>query len=199
MSMTTGLTENTRACYPIDFIPNADLRRAGALTRRMVVMPDRRPPSGSCRRSPGSAPRQAMYHLPVGGTPHGSRATENRARQRPPKRPFSTCFWLRPSCPAIPAVYAKMLGAPHQKSTARNAGSSNTGWSGGTYGVGKRNARSPHTRGACCVLPLDGPARRRTDAQGRPIFGDVGCPRACPEVPSEVLDPRGTWSDKQAL
>jgi phosphoenolpyruvate carboxykinase (ATP) len=23
-------------------------------------------------------------------------------------------------------------------------------------------------------------------------------PESCPEVPSEVLDPRGTWSDKQA-
>jgi phosphoenolpyruvate carboxykinase (ATP) len=70
----------------------------------------------------------------------------------------------------------------------------NTGWSGGTYGVGRRMPIA-HTR-ALLRAALDGrlaAAPVRKDAN----FG-VFVPESCPEVPSEVLDPRGTWSDKKA-
>src|SRR5204862_5114996 len=70
----------------------------------------------------------------------------------------------------------------------------NTGWSGGTYGVGRRMPIA-HTR-ALLRAALDGrlgaaPVRKEAN------FG-LFVPESCPEVPNEVLDPRGTWSDKQA-
>jgi len=70
----------------------------------------------------------------------------------------------------------------------------NTGWSGGTYGVGRRMPIA-HTR-ALLRAALDGrlaAAPVRKDAN----FG-LFVPESCPEVPNEVLDPRGTWSDKKA-
>jgi phosphoenolpyruvate carboxykinase (ATP) len=67
----------------------------------------------------------------------------------------------------------------------------NTGWSGGPYGVGKR-MKLGHTR-AIVRAALSGKLNNvefRTD----PVFG-FSVPAAIPEVPSEVLVPRDTWSD----
>jgi phosphoenolpyruvate carboxykinase (ATP) len=70
----------------------------------------------------------------------------------------------------------------------------NTGWSGGAYGVGRR-MEIAHTR-ALVRAALDGklaaaPVRREQH------FG-LYVPESCAEVPSDVLDPRNTWSDKPA-
>ena len=70
----------------------------------------------------------------------------------------------------------------------------NTGWSGGAYGTGKR-MKLAHTR-AMVRAALDGSlvnAETTTD----PIFG-LSIPKAVNGVPSEVLDPRGTWPDAAA-
>jgi len=37
----------------------------------------------------------------------------------------------------------------------------------------------------------------KTDVVADPIFG-VGVPVSCPDVPSEVLQPRNTWADPDA-
>ncbi|MGH7607087.1 MAG: phosphoenolpyruvate carboxykinase (ATP), partial [Gemmatimonadales bacterium] len=69
-----------------------------------------------------------------------------------------------------------------------------TGWTGGPYGVGKRMAL-PHTR-AMIRAALGGrlddvPTRRE------PVFG-LAVPRAIPDVPDALLDPRTTWRDPSA-
>jgi len=69
----------------------------------------------------------------------------------------------------------------------------NTGWSGGTYGVGKRMPIA-YTR-ALLRAALDG-RLAAAPLRKEPNFG-LMVPEACPEVPSEILDPRGTWSDKR--
>jgi len=70
----------------------------------------------------------------------------------------------------------------------------NTGWSGGPYGVGKRMNLS-YTR-AMVSAALNGTIEQATFTPD-PIF-NVLCPDSVPGVPSEVLVPRNTWSDKAA-
>jgi phosphoenolpyruvate carboxykinase (ATP) len=70
----------------------------------------------------------------------------------------------------------------------------NTGWSGGAYGVGKR-MKIAYTRAmvrAAIEGKLDGVATE-TD----PVFG-LAIPTSVPDVPADVLIPRGTWADGAA-
>ena len=67
----------------------------------------------------------------------------------------------------------------------------NTGWTGGPYGVGHR-MNIQHTRAmvhAAIERRLEGVAFT-TD----PVFG-LAVPVSVPDVPAEVLQPRGTWVD----
>ena len=70
----------------------------------------------------------------------------------------------------------------------------NTGWSGGAYGVGERMSIR-HTR-ALLNAALDGTLAKASFRRDE-NFG-VMVPESCPGVPSEVLNPRETWSDKDA-
>jgi phosphoenolpyruvate carboxykinase (ATP) len=70
----------------------------------------------------------------------------------------------------------------------------NTGWSGGAFGVGSR-MKLPYTR-AMVRAALCG-ALDRARFQKDPVFG-LEIPAAVPEVPSNLLDPRRTWSDPAA-
>ena len=70
----------------------------------------------------------------------------------------------------------------------------NTGLSGGVYGVGKRMSL-PHTR-ALVTYAVEGPLDH-VDYENHEVFG-VAIPKECPGVPSEVLNPKNTWKDKNA-
>ncbi len=71
----------------------------------------------------------------------------------------------------------------------------NTGWSGGPYGVGSRMKLS-YTRAMVTGHP-GRDAGRKCPRRADPVFG-VGVPESCPDVPSEILQPRNTWDDKEA-
>ena len=183
-----SLTENTRACYPLDFIPNADPHGLGPHPANVVMLTADAfgvmPPIAKLTAE------QAMYHFLSGYTARV--AGTEKGLSNAPEATFSTCFGA-PFMPRHPSVYAEMLGARIKQHGAQ-CWLVNTGWSGGTYGVGKRMPIA-HTR-ALLRAALDG---RLADAPLRrePNFGLL-VPESCPEVPSEVLDPRGTWSDKDA-
>ncbi|HYZ40708.1 MAG TPA: phosphoenolpyruvate carboxykinase [Stellaceae bacterium] len=183
-----SLTENTRACYPIDFIPNADPRGLAPHPKNVVML--------TCDAFGVMPPiakltaEQAMYHFLSGYTARVAGTEKGLANE--PEATFSTCFGA-PFMPRHPAVYAKMLGAFIREHGAR-CWLVNTGWSGGAYGVGRRMPIA-YTR-ALLRAALDerlaaAPVRKE------PNFGLL-VPEACPEVPSEILDPRGTWSEKKA-
>jgi phosphoenolpyruvate carboxykinase (ATP) len=70
----------------------------------------------------------------------------------------------------------------------------NTGWTGGAYGTGKRMSIQ-YTR-ALLHAALDGKLNNVTYAKD-PIFG-LEYPTECEGIPSEVLNPRNTWTDKHA-
>jgi phosphoenolpyruvate carboxykinase (ATP) len=95
--------------------------------------------------------------------------------------------------PRHPTVYAKLLGDKMAKHEAK-CWLVNTGWSGGGYGVGER-MKIAHTR-AMVNAALDGRLATVSFTED-PNFG-VLVPDSCPNVPSEVLNPRNTWKDKDA-
>jgi phosphoenolpyruvate carboxykinase (ATP) len=183
-----SLTENTRACYPIDFIPNADPHGLGPHPSNVVMLTADAfgvmPPIAKLNTE------QAMYHFLSGYTARV--AGTEKGLSNAPEATFSTCFGA-PFMPRHPAVYAKMLGARIKEHGAQ-CWLVNTGWSGGTYGVGRRMPIA-HTR-ALLRAALDG-RLDGTTLREDPNFGLL-VPEGCPDVPSEVLDPRGTWSDKKA-
>ena len=183
-----SLTENTRACYPLDFIPNADPRGLAPHPSNVIMLTcdafGVMPPIAKL------TPEQAMYHFLSGYTARVAGTEMGLGNE--PEATFSTCFGA-PFMPRHPAVYAKMLGERIREHGAQ-CWLVNTGWSGGAYGVGRRMAIA-HTR-ALLRAALDGrlaaaPVRKEAN------FGLL-VPESCPEVPNEVLDPRGTWSDKKA-
>jgi phosphoenolpyruvate carboxykinase (ATP) len=92
-----------------------------------------------------------------------------------------------------PGVYAGLLGEKIEQHKA-DCWLVNTGWSGGAYGEGKRMSIK-HTRAMIRAI-LDG-SLSQIETKPDPVFG-VGVPLSCPDVPSEVLQPRNTWRDAQA-
>ena len=183
-----SLTENTRACYPLDFIPNADEHGMAPHPKNVVML--------TCDAFGVMPPiakltaEQAMYHFLSGYTAQVAGTEVGLGKE--PKAVFSTCFGA-PFMPRHPSEYAKMLGDRIARFKA-DCWLVNTGWSGGAYGVGKRMAIA-HTR-ALLRAALDGSLAGAPMRQD-PNFGFL-VPESCAEIPTNVLDPRGTWPDKGA-
>lgn len=181
-----SLTENTRASYPLDFISNTSDQGVGGHPENIVMLTADAfgvlPPISQL------TPEQAMYHFLSGYT--AKVAGTERCLGNEPEATFSTCFGAV-FLPRHPTVYAKLLGEKMAKHGAK-CWLVNTGWSGGAYGVGAR-MKIGHTR-AMLRAALDGKLASVATAPD-PNFGML-VPEACPDVPSEVLDARSTWSDK---
>ena len=181
------LTENGRVSYSIEQIPNASATGTGGHpTNIMMLTCDAfgvLPPISQL------SPDQAMYHFLSGYTAKVA-GTERGLKE--PTATFSTCFGA-PFMPRHPSVYAKLLGERIAK-TGADCWLVNTGWSGGSYGVGAR-MRIDHTR-TLVRAALDGKLAKVATAI-HPTFG-LAMPESCPDVPPEVLDPKRTWADKQA-
>ena len=70
----------------------------------------------------------------------------------------------------------------------------NTGWTGGPYGVGNR-MRLKYTR-AMINAALNGDLDNINYTTDK--FFDLSIPDTCPNVPTELLNPRNTWEDTAA-
>ncbi|MCK6040319.1 phosphoenolpyruvate carboxykinase (ATP), partial [Klebsiella quasipneumoniae] len=70
----------------------------------------------------------------------------------------------------------------------------NTGWTGGSYGVGSR-MKLGYTR-AMITAALNGELND-VEFKKHPVFG-VEVPTSVPNVPQNILDPRNTWTDQEA-
>jgi phosphoenolpyruvate carboxykinase (ATP) len=180
-----SLTENTRVAYPLDFIPGAIIPSiAGHPTVIIFLTADAfgvMPPIAKLTKE------GAMYHFMSGYT---SKLAGTERGITEPKETFSQCFGA-PFMPLHAMEYAKMLG---QKISQHNTRVYliNTGWSGGPYGVGKRMDLK-YTR-AMVTAALNGELEK-VRFKHDDIF-NLDIPTSCPGVPSEILDPRNTWSDK---
>jgi phosphoenolpyruvate carboxykinase (ATP) len=181
------ITENTRACYPIHYIPNHLPSGRGGIPKNIVFLTADAygvmPPIAKLTAEQARYQFLSGYTAKVAGTEKG--VTE-------PTATFSSCFGA-PFLPLHPAVYSKMLGEKIQQHGV-NVWMVNTGWTGGPYGVGSR-MKLPYTRAmvnAALSGALDG-----VKFETEPVFG-FQIPTSVPGVPSEVLNPRGTWSDAKA-
>ncbi|GAB7389045.1 phosphoenolpyruvate carboxykinase (ATP) [Bacillaceae bacterium] len=181
------LTENTRAAYPIEYIPGAVIPGIGGHPKTILFLTADAfgvlPPIAKLTKE------QAMYHFLSGYTSKLS-GTERGVTE--PQATFSTCFGA-PFLPLNPVVYAKMLGEKISRHDV-DVYLVNTGWSGGPYGVGQR-MKLAYTR-AMVAAAINGELK---DAafEPDPIFG-VLVPTSCPRVPDEILKPKNTWQDKAA-
>jgi phosphoenolpyruvate carboxykinase (ATP) len=184
----TRFTENTRAAYPIDNIENALLPSVGGHPRNVLFLTADAfgvlPPISKL------TPQQAMYHFLSGYT--AKLAGTEAGLGSEPVPDFSTCFGA-PFMPLPPQLYAEMLGDRLRKHNAQ-CWLVNTGWTGGPFGVGRRMSL-PHTRSMVHAV-LDG-SLAKVQFVTEPSFG-FSIPTSCPDVPSEVLNPRDVWTDAAA-
>ncbi|CAK0743233.1 Phosphoenolpyruvate carboxykinase (ATP) [uncultured Gammaproteobacteria bacterium] len=178
-------TENTRASYPLDFIPNASATGQGGQPDNIIMLTADAfgvlPPISKL------TPEQAMYHFLSGYT---ARVAGTEKGVSEPQATFSSCFGS-PFLPRHPGVYAKLLGEKIAKHNA-NCWLVNTGWSGGAYGTGQR-MKIAYTR-AMVRAALSGELAK-VGVKPDPVFG-MFVPDACPDVPADVLQPKNTWVNK---
>jgi phosphoenolpyruvate carboxykinase (ATP) len=181
------LTENTRASYPVDMIPNVIPEgTAHAHPKNVVFL--------TCDASGVLPPiarldrHQAMYHFISGYT--SKIAGTEIGLGIEPEITFSACFGA-PFMVHHPFRYAKLLADKMDKHDSR-CWLVNTGWTGGRFGVGKRISIR-HTRAmlnAALNGELDEVGYRKDE-----LFG-FSVPTECPNVPSDVLEPSNSWGDK---
>ncbi len=182
-----SITENTRGAYPIEHISNAKIPCvAGHPTDVIFLTCDAfgvLPPVSKL------SPAQAMYHFISGYT---AKVAGTEVGVTDPEATFSACFGA-PFLVWHPAKYAEMLAAKMQEHDT-NVWLVNTGWSCGRYGTGSRIKLS-YTRAIIDAIHSGTLAEATTTTD--PVFG-FEVVTAAPEVPSDILEPRGTWSDPAA-
>jgi phosphoenolpyruvate carboxykinase (ATP) len=181
------ITENTRASYPLEFIPNTVPERMAYSHPKNVIFL-------TCDASGVLPPiarlnaEQAQYHFISGYT--SKIAGTEIGLGIEPQITFSACFGA-PFMVHHPFTYANLLSQKMAKHGA-NCWLVNTGWTGGRFGVGKRISIR-HTR-ALLNAVLDGKLDKVKYRKDK-LFG-FEVPTKCPDVPAEVLDPAASWGDK---
>ncbi len=181
------LTENTRASYPLEFIPNAVPEKYTRTHPRNVIFLTC-DASGVLPPIARLSPHQAMYHFISGYT--SKIAGTEIGLGIEPQITFSTCFG-GPFMVHHPFVYADLLRQRMAKYGC-SCWLVNTGWTGGSFGIGKRISIR-HTR-ALLNAALDGKLAK-VEYRKDKLFG-FEVPTACPDVPADVLDPASTWGNK---
>ena len=182
-----SLTENTRAGYPIEYIPNAAIPGVGGQPKTIIFLTADAfgviPPISKLDND------MAMYHFVSGYT---SKLAGTERGITKPVTTFSTLFGA-PFFPLNPSVYATMLGKKLEE-TGASVFLVNTGWCGGHAGDVPR-MKLKYTR-AMVTAALAGELDN-VEYVRDPIF-NVNIPKTCPNVPAEILDPRNVWTDKTA-
>ncbi len=180
-----SITENTRAAYPINFIKNIQMPCVAGHPENIIFLTCDAfgvlPPISKL------SPEQASYHFISGYT---AKVAGTEMGITEPQATFSACFgaafmmWH-------PNTYAELL-AKKIKDHKATAWLVNTGWTGGGYGVGNR-IKLKYTRAM-----IDAIHQKNFDTVDFVQDEEFGfqIPTNCPNVPSEVLLPKNTWSDK---
>ena len=182
-----SITENTRAAYPIEFIPNAKIPCIGGHPNHIIFLTCDAfgvlPPISKLNAE------QAQYHFISGYT---AKVAGTEMGVTEPVATFSSCFgaafmvWK-------PTVYAKLLA---EKITQHNTNVwlINTGWIGGGYGVGKR-IDLKYTRAMIDAIHEN--LFQNVTFHTEPYF-NLSIPTTCANVPSTILNPIDAWTDKDA-
>lgn len=180
-----SVTENTRASYPIEYIPNAKIPCVGPHPKNVILLACDAfgvlPPVSKLNLA------QTMYHFISGYTALVA-GTEEGVKE--PRATFSACFGAA-FIMMHPTKYAAMLAEKMQKHGA-TGWLVNTGWSGGSYGSGSR-IKLAYTRKI--IDAIHSGSLLKAEYKKTEVFG-LEIPTAVEGVPSEILDPVNTWSNK---
>ncbi|CAI0393580.1 unnamed protein product, partial [Linum tenue] len=180
-----SVTENTRAAYPIEYIPNAKLPCVGPHPKNVILLACDAfgvlPPVSRLNLA------QTMYHFISGYTALVA-GTEDGIKE--PQATFSACFGAA-FIMMHPTRYAAMLAEKMQKHGA-TGWLVNTGWSGGrgSYGSGSRIKLS-YTRKI--INAIHSGELLEANYTKTEIFG-LEIPSSIEGVPSEILQPANTVS-----
>jgi phosphoenolpyruvate carboxykinase (ATP) len=181
-----SITQNTRVSYPIHHIDNIAVPSVGPGPKNIFFLTADAfgvlPPISKLTKE------QAMYHFMSGYT---AKVAGTEMGVTEPSTTFSACFGAA-FLPLHPAKYAELLGQKLE-GTDIKVWLINTGWTGGSYGVGHR-IKLKNTR-AMITAALEGKLDK-VEYTTLPIF-DLEIPTSCEGVPSEILNPRSTWVDKE--
>lgn len=180
-------TENTRVAYPIHYISHAKIPSIAPTPKNIFFLTADAfgvlPPISKLNTG------QAMYHFISGYT---AKVAGTEAGINEPQATFSACFG-KAFMPLHPTAYAHLLGEKLAKQGVK-VWLINTGWTAGPYGTGTR-MKLEYTR-AMITAAMNG-LLDEVSFEEHPVFG-LMMPQNCPGVPAEILNPRNTWSDKQA-
>ena len=181
-----SITQNTRVSYPIYHIDNIQPGSIGKNPKNIFFLTADSfgilPPISKL------TPGQAAYHFISGYT---AKVAGTEAGITEPQPNFSACFGA-PFMPLHPTKYAEMLSKKMKDANVK-VWLINTGWTGGPYGIGSR-MKLKYTR-AMITAALNGELDDVT-YENHKVFG-IAKPQTCPNVPSEILNPRKTWEDPE--
>lgn len=181
-----SITQNTRVSYPIFHIDNIQPGSIGKNPKNIFFLTADSfgilPPISKL------TPGQAAYHFISGYT---AKVAGTEAGITEPQPNFSACFGA-PFMPLHPTKYAEMLSKKMKDANVK-VWLINTGWTGGPYGIGSR-MKLKYTR-AMITAALNGELDD-VAYENHQVFG-IAKPQSCPNVPSEILNPRNTWEDPE--
>ncbi|MDD2675388.1 MAG: phosphoenolpyruvate carboxykinase (ATP) [Flavobacterium sp.] len=181
-----SITQNTRVSYPIFHIDNIQPGSIGKNPKNIFFLTADSfgilPPISKL------TPGQAAYHFISGYT---AKVAGTEAGITEPQPNFSACFGA-PFMPLHPTKYAEMLSKKMKDANVK-VWLINTGWTGGPYGIGSR-MKLKYTR-AMITAALNGELDD-VAYENHQVFG-IAKPQTCPNVPSEILNPRNTWEDPE--
>ena len=179
-------TENTRAAYPLHFIPNYVKSGYGGHPKHIFLLTA--DAFGVLPPLARLSPDQALYYFLSGYT--SKLAGTERGLGQEPEATFSACFG-DPFLPLHPSVYANLLGERLEK-FGTHVWLLNTGWTGGPYGVGHRIAL-PVTRSMIKAVLSN--SLNDTPTINDEIF-NLEIPKEISDISIETLCPEKSWVDK---
>ncbi|MBC7261822.1 MAG: phosphoenolpyruvate carboxykinase (ATP), partial [Chloroflexi bacterium] len=182
------LTPNSRASYPLSFLSNVKEPPIGGHPRTILFLTA--DANGVLPPIARLTPEGAMLWFLMGYT---SKLAGTETGIIDPQSTFSR-FFGSPFMPRNPDVYASMLGQK-MRQHGTDVYLVNTGWTGGIFGIGQRIDISV-TR-TLVDAALSG-ALKDVEYDEDPLF-HIWVPRTCPGVDTTILNPRNTWTDKDAF
>jgi phosphoenolpyruvate carboxykinase (ATP) len=182
------LTPNSRASYPLRYLSNIKDPPVGGHPRTILFLTA--DANGVIPPISRLTAEQAMLWFLMGYT---SKLAGTETGIIDPVSTFSR-FFGEPFMPRNPHVYASMLGE-RMRRHGTDVYLVNTGWSGGSFGVGSR--MDIDVTRALVHAALDG-RLQGIQYQENPLL-HIWVPQSCPGVDAGMLNPRNTWQDERAF
>ena len=179
----SSITENMRCAYPISYIKNSSKSGYGGVPKNIILLTC--DAFGVLPPVARLSPAEAVFYFLSGFTSKVA-GTEDGIKEPVPT--FSTCFGA-PFMPQKPEVYGQLLWDKINKAEPI-CWLLNTGWSGGSYGKGKRISIELTRKILKFILSSKADFQARTDQ-----FFNFSVPVEIDGVPKNLLDPRANWTN----